>query len=84
MDTVDVSTTAGVVRGRQRSGSAAFLGIPYAAPPVGELRFAAPVPHPGLGRRAEMPASPGATPQRDRRAATPPWCPSPASPASPR
>ena len=63
MDTVDVSTTAGVVRGRRRSGSAAFLGIPYAAPPVGELRFAAPVPHPAWAGVLDA-GSPGATPQR--------------------
>ncbi|WP_166793141.1 carboxylesterase/lipase family protein [Cryobacterium lactosi] len=63
MDTVDVSTTAGVVRGRRRSGSAAFLGIPYAAPPVGELRLAAPVPHPAWDGVLDA-GSPGATPQR--------------------
>lgn len=48
---VEVTTTAGKVRGKWRptSGgadsarSAAFLGIPFAEPPVGELRFAAPV-----------------------------------------
>ncbi|QYF73098.1 carboxylesterase/lipase family protein [Cryobacterium sp. PAMC25264] len=63
MDTVDVSTTAGVVRGRRRPGSAAFLGIPYAAAPVGELRFAAPVPHPPWSGVLDA-GSPGATPQR--------------------
>ncbi|MFT4224935.1 carboxylesterase family protein, partial [Micropruina sp.] len=39
-----VRTTAGAVRGVQRPGSVAFLGIPFAEPPVGELRFAAPQP----------------------------------------
>ena len=48
--TVEVDTRAGRVRGRWRTDaaghrSAAFLGIPFAEPPVGELRFAAPVPH---------------------------------------
>ncbi|WP_430910022.1 carboxylesterase/lipase family protein [Paenarthrobacter ureafaciens] len=62
-DHVDVTTAAGTVRGRRRDGSAAFLGIPFAEPPVGELRFAAPVPHrpwDGVRDATEF----GATPQR--------------------
>lgn len=35
-------TTYGDVRGEQRADFTAYLGIPYAKPPVGELRFAAP------------------------------------------
>ena len=63
-----VQTTAGAVRGRWRTdedgnASAAFLGIPFAEPPVGPLRFEAPVPHgpwEGVRDAGEM----GATPQR--------------------
>lgn len=40
-----VTTTRGPVRGERRAdGSVRFLGIPYAQPPVDDLRFAAPVP----------------------------------------
>ncbi|MFI5808324.1 carboxylesterase/lipase family protein [Streptomyces sp. NPDC051561] len=44
MASVDVRTDHGVVRGRSERGLAVFRGIPYAQPPVGELRFAAPRP----------------------------------------
>jgi para-nitrobenzyl esterase len=40
-----VATRTGKVRGTQQDGVHAFRGIPYAQPPVGPLRFAAPVPH---------------------------------------
>lgn len=39
-----VATRAGRVRGTYADGVHAFRGIPYAQPPVGRLRFAAPVP----------------------------------------
>ncbi|MGW7431664.1 carboxylesterase/lipase family protein [Streptomyces sp. NPDC054861] len=44
-EAVVVATTRGPVRGERRADDCLrFLGIPYAQPPVGELRFAAPVP----------------------------------------
>src|SRR5881227_538669 len=39
-----VETTSGTVRGREKNGIQDFRGIPYAAPPVGELRFRPPQP----------------------------------------
>src|SRR5260370_20531116 len=39
-----VRTAAGLVRGRAEGGVAVFRGIPFAQPPVGDLRFAAPRP----------------------------------------
>lgn len=57
------TTTSGRVRGRRRGGSAAFLGIPFAAPPVGELRFQTPAPvSPWPGVRDALAYGP--TPQR--------------------
>jgi para-nitrobenzyl esterase len=42
-----VMTSSGPVVGMAGSTCAAFLGVPYAAPPVGAFRFAAPTSHPG-------------------------------------
>ncbi|MHC5902911.1 carboxylesterase/lipase family protein [Streptomyces sp. S6] len=42
-----VDTDRGKVGGVAESGTVSFRGIPYAASPVGELRFAAPQTHPG-------------------------------------
>jgi para-nitrobenzyl esterase len=41
---LEITTTQGAVRGLARKGARHFLGIPYAAPPVGELRWKAPRP----------------------------------------
>ncbi|WP_058046365.1 carboxylesterase/lipase family protein [Streptomyces roseifaciens] len=40
----EVRTVAGAVRGTREAGAAVFRGIPFAEPPVGPLRFAAPRP----------------------------------------
>lgn len=42
-----VRTTAGPVQGSLEDGLLVFKGIPYAAPPVGDLRWKPAVPHPG-------------------------------------
>jgi para-nitrobenzyl esterase len=44
-DAVIANTSSGRVRGRVIDGVARYLGIPYAAPPVGDLRFLPPEPH---------------------------------------
>ena len=40
----EARTTAGAVRGRAEGGLAVFRGIPFAQPPTGAARFAAPRP----------------------------------------
>lgn len=40
----EAATAAGTVRGRREGDVTVFRGIPYAQPPVGENRFAAPLP----------------------------------------
>ncbi len=51
-----VETPLGRVRGFEQDGVRRFLGIPYAAPPVGALRFAAPAAHPGWTETREATA----------------------------
>ncbi|WP_433243113.1 carboxylesterase/lipase family protein [Actinomadura nitritigenes] len=62
-----VATAQGAVRGLRRDGAAVFLNIPYAAPPAGASRFAAPRPHaPWDGVRDATEPGPTA-PQPERR-----------------
>ena len=68
-----VATRAGKVRGAARDGVQVFRGIPYAQPPVGPLRFAAPVPHDewaGVRDAVEFGPPP---PQPDRVTSTDEW-----------
>ena len=74
-----VDTQTGQVRGLcRKSGSYAFLGIPFAQAPVGDLRFMAPVPAlPWQGVREATVYGP--TPQR-RPLSPDPWIPEPSYP----
>jgi para-nitrobenzyl esterase len=40
--TIEAPTRYGKVRGKREEGIVKFLGVPYAAPPLGALRFKAP------------------------------------------
>ncbi|MFC6225300.1 carboxylesterase/lipase family protein [Hymenobacter artigasi] len=60
-DGLVATTEAGQVRGQRVGEVLVFKSIPYAAPPVGELRFAAPAPHqPWTGVRNATAAGPTA------------------------
>jgi para-nitrobenzyl esterase len=65
---IEVRTASGAVRGRRADRLAIFRGIPFAQPPVGALRFAAPqppVPWDGVRDAAEFgPAPPQSGPVR--------------------
>lgn len=59
--TTIVTTAAGAVAGHAADGVTAFQGIPYAAPPVGRLRFAPPEPSvPWTGTRDATTPGPAA------------------------
>jgi len=57
-----VQTTTGPIIGREKGGVFLFAGVPYAMPPIGNLRFRAPQRHPGwtepLEARKFGPAAP--------------------------
>ncbi|MCE4941532.1 carboxylesterase family protein [Streptomyces albulus] len=62
-----VPTAEGPVRGLAGATAHTFLGIPYAAPPTGAARFAAPTPHPPWRdvRDATRPGPTAPQPRRD-------------------
>jgi para-nitrobenzyl esterase len=50
-----VAVAGGMLQGVERDGAIAFLGVPYAAPPVDDLRWRAPQPvEPWTGIRDAM------------------------------
>ena len=62
-DETIASTRAGQLRGQIIDGVHSFLGVPYAAPPVGDLRLASPRPI-SRGRANATPPSPATRPFR--------------------
>jgi para-nitrobenzyl esterase len=67
-----VISSAGALRGSVEGEVLAFRGVPFAAAPVGELRFAAPQPQPGWTGVRDA-GSPGpAAPQPEPGAGAPP------------
>ena len=69
IDELVVRTKAGELRGARENGVAVFRGVPYAAPPVGDLRFAPPRPvQPWPGARDARQDGPIAPQARSRLA----------------
>jgi para-nitrobenzyl esterase len=60
-----IETVSGPVAGEDLGDVLAFRGIPYAAPPLGDLRFAEPRPHPGWSAPLDATGFGPASPQRD-------------------
>lgn len=58
-----VETVGGLIRGRNMNGVAVFKGIPYAAPPLGELRFRPPQPVAPWSQDLDATGQPAACPQ---------------------
>ena len=67
---VSVRTPQGPVRGRVLADHQVFLGIPYAQPPVGALRYAAPEPAPSWANTRDALSFGAVAPQTDRGTVT--------------
>jgi para-nitrobenzyl esterase len=65
-DPAVVALDTGLVRGIESGATRAFLGIPFAAPPVGDLRFRAPQPAACWTEVRDASAYGSACPQLDR------------------
>ena len=84
--TTEVCTSAGTVRGRWEDGVAVFRGVPFAAPPVGQDRFAAPrpaVPWDGIRDAARFgppPPQPGRSTEGEEWLNLAIWTPDPGGP----
>lgn len=63
----EARTTSGVIAGTIEDGLRVFKGVPYAAAPVGALRFQPPQPHPGWSEALQSQAFGAICPQRNRR-----------------
>ena len=64
-DSTVVETASGAVQGAAVDGVVRFLGVPYAAPPTGDLRFLSPEAHqPWQGVRAALTPGPSAPQHR--------------------
>ena len=79
----DVKTSTGIVRGRWENGVAVYRGVPFAAPPVGPRRFAAPQPAEpwqgvrDAGRFGPPPPQPGRATESDDWLNLAVWTPDP-------
>ena len=70
METKQVTCREGILRGKVENGTAVFLGVPFAAPPTGDLRWRGPQPAlPWAGIRDAM--TPPPMPVQNVRPGTP-------------
>ena len=76
----DVHVEQGTVRGTEDHGVSAYLGIPYAAPPFGELRMQPPAPAPAWSGVRDAGAYGPTVPKGDYPVQYQPFLPEPVIP----